>query len=256
MYCTRLHLTLLSAVRRPGPILDPEGKLYGTTPHGGVNFSGAPGGTTPFAGVARDPAGSIIGATQHGGAANCGVVYIVDSTGRQKALYAFTGGTGGLSPESTPVPDCQGNIYGTTVGGGAAGFGTAYETTNSGGETVLHGFTGDDGGPPVAVTFDSADNLYGAAGFYGPYDSDVIYKLARSGQFTVLYSFTGGAGGGGPGDLTLDSAGNDLQAEPVGPGDSRIQPHRSARWRRGRSQVISRLRCESLRHDFRWRRRR
>ena len=208
-----------------GPILDPNGNLYGTTPYGGVNglvyeisaagqrttlynFAGAPGGTKPISGVSQDPAGNLYGSTQLGGAANCGVVYRLDLTGRQTAVYSFTGGTDGSDPESTPVLNRQGNIFGTATGGGAGGFGTVYEISSSGGFTVLHAFTGGaDGGLPRGVALDSSGNLYGGAG-YGAYGRGVVYKITPSGKFTVLYSFTGELDGGDPGELTLDSSGN------------------------------------------------
>jgi len=120
-----------------GVVLDSEGNIYGTTPYGGVegmiykldaagqettlyNFQGAPGGTKPIAGVTLDSAGRLYGATQGGGAVNWGVVYRVDSAGHETAIYSFTGGADGASPESTPVVDSQGNVYGTALGGGSA----------------------------------------------------------------------------------------------------------------------------------------
>jgi uncharacterized repeat protein (TIGR03803 family) len=212
-----------------GVISDTQGNLYGTTPYGGVegmvyrldpagvettlySFTPSPGGTVPFAGVYRVPSGRLYGATQHGGAANWGVVYEADAAGGERALYSFSGGADGAFPESTPVLDRQGNVYGTTATGGLVSgtpaFGVVYKIDTAGQQTVLHTFTGGaDGGLPGAVTLDSAGNLYGAAG-YGTYGNGVVYKLAPSGQFTVLYSFTGGADGGGPGRVILDPAGN------------------------------------------------
>jgi uncharacterized repeat protein (TIGR03803 family) len=121
-----------------GVILDSEGNVYGTTSYGGVegmiyrlepsgkntvlhDFTGAPGGTKPDAGVTIDSAGNFSGVTQDGGAPDWGVVYVVykvDPTGHETALYTFTGGTDGAAPEFAPVVDSSGNLYGTTLGGG------------------------------------------------------------------------------------------------------------------------------------------
>ena len=212
-----------------GVIVDAKGNVYGATPYGGLDgtvyevdaagqastlysFSPAPGGTRPFAGVARDSAGNLYGATQLGGASNWGVVYRVDATGGEKALYSFAGGADGAFPESTPVLDRQGNVYGAALKGGSAsgisGFGVVYKLTTNGQETVLHTFTnGSDGGYPGAVALDSAGNLYGAAGG-GAAGGGVIYKVTLSGQFILIYSFTGGTDGGGPGGVVLDADGN------------------------------------------------
>jgi uncharacterized repeat protein (TIGR03803 family) len=212
-----------------GVILDSQGNLYGTTPYGGTqgmayklsssgaettlyNFTPAPGGTIAFAGVTRDAAGNLYGATQKGGASNAGVVYRVNTAGQEKALYNFTNGVDGGSPEWTPVVDTQGNVYGTTLGGGsapgAAGFGVVYKIDLSGQESVLHTFTGGaDGGYPNFLTIDAAGNLYGTA-WYGANGGGVLYEIDASGQQSILYSFTGGADGGNPGSPILGSAGN------------------------------------------------
>jgi uncharacterized repeat protein (TIGR03803 family) len=212
-----------------GVIRDAQGNLFGTTPYGGAegmvykldaagqqttlySFSPAPGGTRPFAGVSRDSAGNLYGATDVGGAANWGIVYKVDPAGHERALYSFTGAADGGFPESTPVVDAQGNVYGTASAGGSApglaGFGVVYKISPTGQITILHTFTGGvDGGSPGGLTLDSAGNLYGAAE-YGTAGAGIVYKLDSSGNETVLYNFTGGADGAGPGDVICDASGN------------------------------------------------
>ena len=64
--------------------------------------------------------------------------------------------------------DKDGNIYGTTLRGGANNQGTVFKLTNSNGlwtQTILHDFTGaSDGGAPYGnVVMDSKGNLYGTA---------------------------------------------------------------------------------------------
>jgi uncharacterized repeat protein (TIGR03803 family) len=164
--------------------------------------------------VISDSAGNLYGTANSGGAANAGVVYKVDTAGRQTVLYSFTGGADGGNPYGGVVRDAAGNLYGTTVYGGAASSGVVFKVDSSGHETVLYTFSGgDDGGYPYAgVIRDSAGNLYGttyAGGSAGYGGYGVVFKLDAAGQFTVLHSFTGGADGGYPyADVIRDSSGN------------------------------------------------
>jgi len=226
---------------KAGVILDPSGNLYGIAPYGGANaegmvykldtsnqettlytFSSAPGGTYLNAGVIRDPAGNFYGTTYDGGPANAGVVYKMNAAGHETVLYSFTGGADGRNPQAGVVRDSAGNLYGTTVYGGALpgctfgfGCGVVYKVDPSGQETVLYTFTGGaDGGTPYAgVILDSAGNLYGTASHgglpcYSAYSCGVVYKVDPSGHETVL-CFTGDPDGAWPyAGLTADPAGN------------------------------------------------
>lgn len=216
-----------------GLVRDSAGNLYGTTPYGGVSgmvyrvdtarqqtmlysFSGAPGGTHPQPGVIRDSAGNLYGSTGSGGPANEGVVYKVDTTGRETVLYSFTGGPDGKTPTAGVVLDPEGNLYGATFAGGAANAGVVYKVDTSGHETVLYTFTGgaDGGNPEAGVIRDSEGNLYGTTAFGGAasktgLQEGVVYKVDAAGRETVLYSFTGLADGGVPtAGVIRDAAGN------------------------------------------------
>jgi len=61
------------------------------------------------------------------------------------------------------IRDWEGNLYGTTNGGGAAGAGVVYKLNTRGQETVLYSFTGgaDGATPHGGVIRDSAGNFYG-----------------------------------------------------------------------------------------------
>src|SRR5580698_9751089 len=67
-----------------------------------------------------------------------------------KIVYSFTGSGDGGDPATSLTFDATGNGYGTTVVGGAFGFGTVFELKRlSGGkfqETVLYSFTGGSDG--------------------------------------------------------------------------------------------------------------
>jgi uncharacterized repeat protein (TIGR03803 family) len=85
-------------------------------------------GETPEAGLI-EVKGTLYGTTLSGGTgcdgAGCGTVFSLDpNTGAETVLYAFQGGTDGSGPNA--VIDVKGTLYGTTVGGGAYGYGTLF----------------------------------------------------------------------------------------------------------------------------------
>jgi len=220
---------------------DPEGNLYGTTIAGGGGHSGScsPGcgvifkvdstgketvlyaftggadGGSPFAALIHDKQGNLYGTTLGGGASGDGAVFKLDSSGNESVLYSFQGGSDGESPFSPLVEDAQGNLYGTTSGGGPSSMGTVFKVDTSEHETVLYSFTGGtDGGYPLGgLVLDGKGNVYGATehggnapGFSG---AGVVFRVDTAGKETVLYTFTGGADGGNPayGSLLLDPKG-------------------------------------------------
>jgi uncharacterized repeat protein (TIGR03803 family) len=208
-----------------GVIRDPAGNLYGTA--GTVvykldtagqetvlyTFTGGADGCSPN-GLVRDTAGNFYGTTAFCGTGGYGVVYKLDTAGHQTVLYSFTGGADGASPYAGVIRDSAGNLYGTTVEGGApggcygSGCGVVFKVDPAGHETVLHRFTGgSDGGLPQAgVIRDSAGNLYGTTSSFGT--GGAVYKLDPTGHATVLYSFTGADGSQPYAGVIRDSAGN------------------------------------------------
>ncbi|MFY9843921.1 MAG: choice-of-anchor tandem repeat GloVer-containing protein, partial [Terriglobales bacterium] len=176
------------------------------------NFTGGADGGDPYGGVIRDSKGNLYGTTQEGGTSGAGVVFKINMYGSLKVLYTFTGGTDGSTPDAGVIRDSKGNLYGTTVLGGASGAGVVFKVDTSGNETVLYSFTGGaDGGYPVGgLVRDSKGNFYGTTNGGGASGAGVVFKLDTSGNETVLYTFTGGADGAYPYWVVLarDSAGN------------------------------------------------
>lgn len=62
-----------------------------------------------------------------------------------QTLVSFNG-TNGSSPEAGLIADASGNLYGTTISGGANNDGTVFEiAAGTHALTTLHSFTGADG---------------------------------------------------------------------------------------------------------------
>jgi uncharacterized repeat protein (TIGR03803 family) len=236
-------------------IWGPHGALYGTTFEGGTpegggcehgcgavfvadktgketvlyGFTGGADGGRPNATLIRDAAGDLYGTTEMGGdmscffvGPGCGVVFKLDTAGKQTVLYRFTAGTDGGGPGSL-VLDRAGNLYGTTGYGGdlncgnSHGCGTVFKLDKAGGKfTVLYSFAGktDGGRPSGSLVRDAAGNLYGTTSNGGdlncqaPYGCGTVFKLDKTGTETVLYSFTGFNDGTSPDTLISDQAGN------------------------------------------------
>jgi uncharacterized repeat protein (TIGR03803 family) len=113
-------------------------------------------------------------------------------------IYRFAG-PDGASPCAGLVIDKQGNVYGTTLYGGSANYGTVFELTPAGVETVLHNFTlePDGGYPQGSLVLDAEDNLYGTTGDGGASACSfttgcgTVFRLTPSGEETVLHTFPG-----------------------------------------------------------------
>ena len=220
-----------------GLVIDDNGRLYGTTVYGGAhnlgtvfklnkagtktvlyNFSG-PDGANPWSDLVRDAAGNLYGTTTAGGSGNCndgsgcGTVFMISANGTETVLHSFAGGPAdGQTPFAGLLRDAFGNLFGTTYAGGTAGFGTVFEVSGTGTETILHNFAGDptDGLHPQAVLVrDAAGNLYGTTVEGGAHGYGTVFKLSKTGKEKLLYSFGSGADGKNPSaGLVRDRAGN------------------------------------------------
>jgi uncharacterized repeat protein (TIGR03803 family) len=185
-------------------------------------FTGVPDGAAPEAGVVRDAAGNLYGTTLAGGDSSCnplgcGVVFKVDTAGKETLLYSFKRGNGyGAYAPAGLTLDSHGNLFGTRV---VYNFGIAFELTPSDRFAVLHNFHRSTGGldPEARVVLDSSGHLYSTTAAGGNFtNSGVVFKLDKSGKETVLYTFTcpecnghSGGGFGYPlGGVIRDSAGN------------------------------------------------
>lgn len=137
-----------------------------------------------------------------------------------RVLHALGSGRDGAGLWDSVAFDTQGNLYGTTSGGGAHNGGTVYELRQRSdgrwSETILHSFLSspnDGAGPLGGVLFDSSGNLYGTTeGGGGPYTYGTVYSLSagRNGwREKVLHRFGRKDKAGSPwGNLVMDQGRN------------------------------------------------
>ena len=226
---------------RAGLVRDNHGNLYGTTQFNGAygggtvfelsasgtetvlySFCAQPGcvdGSGPRAGLVLDTSGNLYGTTYNGGANGKGMVFKVSASGTEAVLYSFCAQSGcpdGSNPLAGLVLDTNGNLYGTTLKGGANGKGTVFEVSASGAETVLHSFCAQPGcrdgsSPQAGLVMDANGNLYGTT-YYGgaKRGRGTVFELSPNGTETVLHSFSAnGIDGYNPvAGLVLDTKGN------------------------------------------------
>jgi uncharacterized repeat protein (TIGR03803 family) len=239
-----------------------SGELYGTTQSGGANCDGGcgtvfamesfygniaeaviysfcvtgdpnncPDGAYPFAGLVTGSDGSLYGTTAYGGTGactgqygGCGTVFKLSRVSRfswtETVLHSFDG-EDGQNPYELTI-DEAGNLYGTTVVGGAYGGGTVFELSPGEGGTwaisTLHDFdpaVGDGSNPAAALVGDSFGNFYGTTLFGGGngckgQGCGTVFQLSQNGDGTwtesIIHTF--GANQVAPqSSLTLDQNG-------------------------------------------------
>ncbi len=152
--------------------------------------------------------GTLYGTTYFGGSTGCGshtcgTVFSVSTTGKERVLYRFAGGSDGAEPLAGLI-DVHGTLYGTTTVGGG-GSGTVFSVTTAGKEQVLHRFDGgSDGAYPEAGLVDVDGTLYGTTANGGASNHGTVFSVTTSGTERVLYSFTGEPDGSSPEAKLID----------------------------------------------------
>jgi len=222
-----------------GLVLDQAGNVYGTTAGGGAYdggtvfkmarsangkwtetllYSFCPSrqnncvdGDEPSSGLIFDSVGNLYGTANQGGNGGCGgygcgIVFelMPGASGNwtETVLYEFSE-FNDAARRAGLILDVAGNLYGTTLEGGANNGGTVFELAPGANgmwnETVLYSFCSanncaDGQGPIASLTIDAAGNLYGTTTQGGK------YRNCEYGGCGTVFQLTPGAGGDGLSD--------------------------------------------------------
>ena len=211
-----------------GLVEDSGGNLFGTTSAGGATGTGtvfevAAGsnaiitlasfnnGAYPRAGLVQDSNGNLFGTTDAGGASNVGTVFELAAGSNTITTLASFNNTNGAYPRAGLIEDSNGNLFGTTVEGGADGDGTVYEVA-AGSNTItpIASFNYTNGALPYAgVVEDSSGDLFGTSNGGGANGVGTVYEVAAgSNTITTLAPFNGTNGNNVQAGLIEDGSGN------------------------------------------------
>lgn len=261
-FTTLLNFTGPDGGNPTGPLVQGfDGDLYGTTsnagtgcpPYGcGTFFKLSPSGTMtvlynfcpdetePCATNGGDPTGGLTlgfdgnfyGETSYGGAGRDGTLFKITPTGTLTTLHSWcslpncTDGYPYFSQlQGPPFQASDGNLYGSTSGGGSGcppyGCGTIFKLTPRGELTTLYNFCVQivqgncpDGSYPSGLIQGTDGNFYGTTNYGGAIGAGTVFKVTPQGELTTIYSFCSQGGttctdGGLPfGSLIQASNGN------------------------------------------------
>ncbi len=191
-----------------------DGNIYFASSKGGIGYGFigkvAPDGTIttvysfpdtedtpvqPYGGLIQANDGNLYGTAFLGGATGGGAVFRLTLAGQYTLLHSFgSAGTNAADaslPYTALVQANDGNLYGTTLRGGANDKGTIFRLALDGTNfSFVHHFNGGNGENPEGQLIVGADGeLYGTTLQGGSDNRGVIYRISTSGTFTLLYSF-------------------------------------------------------------------
>jgi uncharacterized repeat protein (TIGR03803 family) len=195
-----------------------DGNLYGTTTDGGaadagiayrISLAGAFAALHPFdggtegdspTGLAQANDGLLYGVAPLGGPSNKGTVFRMTTSGMVTVMRAGSVSVdGGNNPRAPLVRASDGDLYGTTIAGGASALGTVFRISREG---VISNLASFDGGalgrsPRTALVQASNGKLYGTTpgvasdplyGYPGAVAA-TLFQVDPSGAVTLFYTF-------------------------------------------------------------------
>jgi len=203
---------------QPGLMQASDGNLYGANSGGGANgrggtvfkmtpagalttlysFCSQPGcadGSNPIGTLMQASNGNLYGTTRDGGATGGGTIFQITTAGLLTTLYSFCSQPNcadGANPTAGLLQATDGNLYGTTLNGGAAFRGTVFQVTLTGALTTLYSFCArpgcTDGARPQGPLVLAGSNLYGTTRGGGN-GFGTVFQITQAGVLTTLYSF-------------------------------------------------------------------
>ncbi|WP_266182365.1 choice-of-anchor tandem repeat GloVer-containing protein [Dyella humicola] len=183
-------------------------------------------GAIPMTNLTQVADGTLYGVTFSGGSMGQGTLYAISPAGAFTLLYTFgtSSAVSGVSPSGSLVAGSDGNLYGTTSGGGDNNSGVIYRVTPGGGISQVLSLPAMSAGNGCGSTnLTNADGtmtagtdgkLYGVFCAGGTYGAGLIYSFDPvTTTFTALHDFGAGAlakqpGWGPNGPLVLGKDGD------------------------------------------------
>jgi uncharacterized repeat protein (TIGR03803 family) len=224
-----LFVTLIAA---PGFVASNASAALKTL-HSFCSATNCTDGETPQGALVMDASGSLYGTTEVGGKHNNGLVFkLIPNAGKTKYtehilknFCAKPNCTDGSGPQSGLIMDADGNLYGTTGGGGKFGAGTVFKMkplANGWSYAVIHSFCHNnnctDGnasytglayaGQASGQPYDGSSPLFGTTYVGGANNMGAVYELSPTGSgwnYKIIHSYSSGFHGG---ELLVDSSDN------------------------------------------------
>jgi len=217
-------------------VIAPAGSAFAytfETLHGFCAHDGCP--SEPVGAPVLDSAGDIYGMTRGGGKYGMGVVFKLVPNGNDYKGYilhnfcARANCADGSSPSAGLIMDVDGNLYGTTPGGGKFGGGVVFKLThgaNGWSLGVIHDFCGQKtcaGGyqPKTELSYqgqasgapwDTFAPLFGTTDYGGTNGRGTAFELLTDGSlwnYEIVHNFNTLAGPtANPGPILVDPSGN------------------------------------------------
>jgi uncharacterized repeat protein (TIGR03803 family) len=169
-------------------------------------------------GLVQGADGAFYGTTEQGPGANgAGTVFRITADGTLTTLAAFDFGdtNSPAMPRASLVQGEDGNFYGTSIWGGAYGWGTVFRVTPLGAVTILHSFNGSEGATPEKPLVQAGDGCFygiadeGGIGWPANAGGGTLFKIAPNGTFTNLHFFAGVVPDNGEWSTSALGPGND-----------------------------------------------
>lgn len=198
--------TLYGTTRLGGDI--DQGTVFSITKAGQFSSLAGLNSSTGYESVAplvQGTDGKLYGTGSFGGDDGNGAVFRIDTAGNLALAHAFHdlrgGGTEGRFPYAPLVQHPNGNLYGTTIGGGLWGHGSIFKLSPSGQMTLLRSFTSDDAlgcTPQTGLTLTPSGNMVGTNSLCGAYGGGTLFTLSPEGKVALLHTFSPRGQGGKP----------------------------------------------------------